>query len=83
MEREELAHRLEVRANIVREAQRLASIKARNVEALVEAVDGVQPCTVSDCNVKARYFSTRQNFCENHLLIQRSDIFKSGLVMSV
>jgi hypothetical protein len=37
MDREEFAHRLEVRANIAREAQRERDIYARGVKALAEA----------------------------------------------
>jgi len=37
MDRDELAHRLEVRANILREANRIAEQKRRNITAMIEA----------------------------------------------
>jgi hypothetical protein len=70
-----------VTKNREEEAKRVADIKAHALEAVRDS-QGIQPCTVDSCSSRARYFSTLQNFCENHLLIQRSDIFKSGLVVS-
>jgi hypothetical protein len=65
----------EIRANRIAEAKRVADIRERTREAVLDAV-GVQPCGVQDCSVHARYFSSRNQYCENHMAIKGLDIFK-------
>jgi hypothetical protein len=77
MDREEFAHRLEVRANIIREAQREREIYERGVNAIAE-LEGVQPCSSQDCSVRAEYFSTYSQYCEKHLAIPNPKILEGA-----
>ena len=55
----------EVIKNRAEEAQRVADIKARAVEAVRDS-QGVQPCMIQDCSTHARYVTTHNQFCEKH-----------------
>ena len=66
---------MEVQINLANEKAKAKAIYARGVEAKAEVV-GAQPCGVQDCGVRARYFSSRNQYCENHMAIKGNDIFK-------
>ena len=66
---------MQVAVNIMKEKKREREIYAQGVEAKDEAV-GVQPCGVQDCSTRARYFSSRNQYCESHMAIKGNDIFK-------
>lgn len=66
---------MEVQINLANEKAKAKAIYAQGVEAKIEAV-GVQPCGVQDCSTRARYFSSRNQYCESHMAIKGNDIFK-------
>ena len=75
MNTEEFVESMQVKVNIMNEQKREREIYARGIEAKAEVV-GAQPCSVQDCGVRARYFSTYNQYCEGHMAIKGMDILK-------
>lgn len=71
----QIMHESEIRANRIAEAKRVADIRENARQAVLDA-QGVQPCGVQDCSVRARYFSSRNQYCEDHMAIKGMDILK-------
>ena len=65
MNTEEFVESMQVAVNIMKEKKREREIYAQGVKAKAEA-DGVQPCMIQDCGVRARYMTTHNQFCEKH-----------------
>jgi len=59
----------EIRANRIAEAKRVADIRERARQAIIDA-QGLQPCGVTTCNRRATYFGSIIQYCENHMAIQ-------------
>jgi len=75
MDIQEFVESMQVKVNIMNEQKREREIYARGIEAKAEVV-GAQPCGVQDCGTRARYFSSRNQYCEGHMAIKGNDIFK-------